>query len=91
MDEAILAAAPAESGDHEVTGSGTAPVAAEGDPEARQLLERSRRLLEHMHPEDREAAIELNEKIAAAIDAGNASELQTASEALEELLFFVEG
>jgi len=59
--------------------------------EARQLLERSRRLLDQMHAEDREAAIELHEKIETAIDAGSGIQLQAASQAFEELMFFVEG
>ncbi|MEP7308132.1 MAG: Hsp70 family protein [Acidobacteriota bacterium] len=81
---------PVEDDDGEVATAVTpAPLA--GSPETRQLLERSRRLLDQMHPEDREAAIELHEKIDAAIDAGRVDELQAASEALEELLFFVEG
>ncbi len=81
----------ADNDDSEVIAAETTPAPLAGTPETRQLLERSRRLLDQMHPEDREAAIELHEKIAAAIDAGSASELQSASESLEELLFFVEG
>jgi molecular chaperone DnaK len=91
VDEAILDAAPPEIRGGEVIAMGSSPLPADGDLEARHLLERSRRVLDQMHAEDREAAIELHEKIEAAIDAGSASELQEASRLLEELLFFVEG
>ena len=91
VDEAVLDAAGAAIGGREVAALETSPVPADNDLEARQLLERSRRLLEQMHAEDREAAIELHEKIETAIDAGGGSQLHAASQALEELLFFVEG
>jgi molecular chaperone DnaK len=67
------------------------PARPNGDADARNLLERSRRALEQMHVEDREEAIELHDKIQAAIDAGNTRDLRDATRALEELLFFVEG
>lgn len=89
LDEAVLDTAPA--GIREVTEPGTSPVPVEGDLEARRLLERSRRLLDQMHAEDREAAIELHEQIETALDAGSVSGLEAASRVLEELLFFVEG
>ena len=91
VDEAVLDAVTEAIEDDSGIAARTSMVSIEGDVEARHLLERSRRLLDQMHLEDREAAIELHEKIEAALDAGSASELQTASEALEELLFFVEG
>jgi DNA-binding FadR family transcriptional regulator len=68
-----------------------APVRAEGDAEIESLLERSRRLLAKMHAEDREEAIDLHEKIDAAMAAGDAAALKEAAGALKELLFFVEG
>lgn len=55
------------------------------------LLERSRRLLGTMHAEDREEAINLNERIESALQSHNSAELADASLALRELLFFVEG
>ena len=55
------------------------------------LRERSRRLLGNMHAEDREEAINLNEEIESALASGDSRALQAASEALRELLFFVEG
>jgi molecular chaperone DnaK len=67
------------------------PVHGDDDLKARHLLERSRRVLDQMHAEDREEAIELHERIEAAIAVGSASELQEASSELEELLFFIEG
>jgi molecular chaperone DnaK len=91
VDEAVLDADPSEIRGPEVATMDTSPLLADGDLEARHLLERSRRLLDRMHAEDREEAIELHEKIEAAIDAGSASQLRDASRALEELLFFVEG
>ncbi len=57
----------------------------------RQLLERSRRLLDRMHGEDREEAIGFHERLETALDAGDEDELRDASRALGELLFFVEG
>ncbi len=62
-----------------------------GEPEAGDLIERSRKLLERMHAEDREEAIDLHEKIGMAIEAGDAPALAEASRGLRELLFFMEG
>ena len=61
------------------------------DREVADLLERSRRLLDKMHAEDREEAIEIHEKIEAAMESGDAEALGEASGALKELLFFVQG
>jgi molecular chaperone DnaK (HSP70) len=58
--------------------------------DAVSLLERSRRLLDRIHPEDREDAIDLHEKIDSAIAARDAAALSEAGEELKELLFFVE-
>ena len=91
VDEAVLDAVPAETRGPVVTAPDTSPVPADSDLEASHLVERSRRLLDRMHGEDREAAIELHEQIETAIEAGSATELAAASRALEELLFFVEG
>ncbi len=55
-----------------------------------ELLERSRRVLDQMHPDDREEAIELHDRIETAIAADDPEAMQTASAALKELLFFVE-
>jgi molecular chaperone DnaK len=62
-----------------------------GAEEAGNLMARSRKLLEKMHVEDREEAIDLHERIEVAIESGNASALADASRALSELLFFMEG
>jgi len=59
--------------------------------DARRLIERSRRLLEKMHPDDKEEAIGLHESIETAIDAGDPATLEKAIKDLGELLFFVEG
>jgi molecular chaperone DnaK len=59
--------------------------------EGRQLVERSRQVLEQMHEEDREEVIDLNAQIEAAINAKDDSALKQAVHELRELLFFVEG
>jgi molecular chaperone DnaK len=59
--------------------------------EANTVLEQSRRLLDSMHPEDREEAIALHERIQGAISSHDAQELKKAIADLRELLFFVEG
>lgn len=72
----------------------TVPVAAARpllDRDTDNLIERSRRLLDGMHPDDREEAIGLHERIQAAAEAGDQHELDAASNALKELRFFIEG
>jgi molecular chaperone DnaK len=59
--------------------------------EANKVLEQSRRLLDSMHPEDREEAIALHERIQAAMASRDSEELKKATAELRELLFFVEG
>jgi molecular chaperone DnaK len=59
--------------------------------EGTQLIERSRQLLEQLHEEDREEAIDLNAQIESAIGAKDATALKQAASDLRELLFFVEG
>ncbi|OQX65360.1 MAG: hypothetical protein B5M55_04145 [Desulfococcus sp. 4484_242] len=58
---------------------------------AEKLLERSRSILEDMHEDDREEAIDLHEQIQAALSARDLESLNTACLELNELLFFVEG
>ena len=58
--------------------------------DAKSLLERSRRLLDRMHPEDQEDAIDLHERIDSALAARDTARLSEAGEELRELLFFVE-
>ena len=55
------------------------------------LLARSRGVLDRMHPDDREEAIELHDRIDAAIAADDPHAIQEAARVLKELLFFVEG
>ena len=55
---------------------------------AAQLVTRSQGLLERMHGDDREEAIQLHEQIAMAQDV---EAIESAMKALSELLFFVEG
>ncbi len=59
--------------------------------EGKQMIERSRQLLDLMHEEDREEAIDFNAQIESAIDANDAAALKQAAHDLGELLFFVEG
>jgi molecular chaperone DnaK (HSP70) len=63
----------------------------EGDHCLSPLLERSRRLFDQMHPDDREEAIELHDKIEMAIAARDGTAASSAARSLEELLFFIEG
>jgi DNA-binding FadR family transcriptional regulator len=62
-----------------------------GAAAAESLMARSRKLLDLMHDEDREEAIDLHERIGAAIESGDSEALAKASRALTELLFFMEG
>ncbi|HEX3876579.1 MAG TPA: Hsp70 family protein [Bryobacteraceae bacterium] len=64
---------------------------AEGTAEAEALMERSRGLLEKMHADDREEAINLHERIENALRDNDAAELRAAVTDLKELLFFIEG
>ena len=85
-----------EAMDNEGPGSALIDAVAErpdlpGEAQTAGLIERSRRLLERMHAEDREEAIDLHEKIGSAIEAGDAAMLAEATQALTELLFFMEG
>ncbi|MBC8466636.1 MAG: Hsp70 family protein [Deltaproteobacteria bacterium] len=59
--------------------------------DARVLVERSRGLLEGMHDEDKEEAINLHERIESALTAQDSEMLAGVCEELKELLFFVEG
>ena len=68
-----------------------ADAAAEGAGPAREMLDRSRRLLGEVHDEDREELIDLHERIEQAIGGRDAKSLAAATEELRELLFFIEG
>jgi molecular chaperone DnaK (HSP70) len=72
-----------DNGSHAASGGEENPL--------RTLLERSRRLLDDMHADDREEAIELHERIEAALAARDANAAENAGRSLEELLFFIEG
>ena len=58
---------------------------------AHRLIERSRQLLAGIHDEDKEEIIDLHEKIQEAIDTSDRHALSTGADALQELLFFIEG
>jgi molecular chaperone DnaK len=59
--------------------------------EAVELIQRSRRLLDSMHAEDKEEAILLTASIEAAVAQHDSHALVDALQSLKELLFFVEG
>jgi len=79
------------TGESEEKVIGVSPTPLEAEREANDLVERSRQLLYSMHPEDKEEAIELHERIQAAISSNDPEALKKATAALRELLFFVEG
>ncbi len=58
---------------------------------ATRLLEKSRALLERMHADDRDEAIELHERITQALEDHDLPALRDAMEELREIVFFVEG
>jgi molecular chaperone DnaK len=58
--------------------------------DAMNVVERSRGLLDRMHDEDKEEAIDLHEQIESAIASRDTEALSGACEALNELLFFVD-
>ena len=64
---------------------------AEHRREAVELIQRSRRVLESMHAEDKEEAILLTASIEAAVAKHDSHALVDALQSLKELLFFVEG
>ena len=59
--------------------------------EARALIEKSRLLLDKMHDEDKEEAIDLHEIIETAVTAEDITALSEGIDELKELLFFIEG
>jgi molecular chaperone DnaK (HSP70) len=88
-EEDQLDAEDAERLEHETTSHAGDWSAIES--EGRQMIERSRRLLDTAHEEDREEVIDLNQAIETAINNLDASALKQAIHDLRELLFFVEG
>src|SRR5207245_536279 len=58
--------------------------------EAVELVQRSRTLLDRMHPEDRAEAVTLQEAIESAVAHHDPHALDEAVRSLKELLFFVE-
>ncbi len=84
-----LDAEDAEKLDHETTS--TAEDFSAIETEGRQMIERSRLLLDMIHEEDREEVIDLNQAIEIAIHDHDAAALKEAVDDLRELLFFVEG
>ena len=64
---------------------------AEALENARRAMNRSRRLFDEMHAEDREDAIDIHETMEAAIASTDRKALRESMKSLHELLFFVEG
>jgi molecular chaperone DnaK len=89
QDEASLLEEEEEGTD--VAGEEEGAADPEWAEEGRRLLARSRSLLDSMHDEDKEEAIELNESIEKALALQDSEALAKAVHALKELLFFVEG
>ena len=58
---------------------------------ANSLVEKSRGLLDGMHDEDKEEAIDLHERVESAIASNDSDALSEATQELKELLFFIEG
>ncbi len=54
-------------------------------------MDRTRSLFDKMHAEDREEAIDVQERLEAAIASRDAGVLRESMKSLRELLFFVEG
>ena len=79
------------TGESEEKVTSVSPTPLEAEREANDLVERSRQLFDSMNPEDKEEAIELHERIQAAISSNDPEALKKATAALRELLFFVEG
>jgi molecular chaperone DnaK len=79
------------SGESEGAATAVPQIPVEAEREANDLVEKSRRLLDTMHAEDKEEAIELHERINAAISSNDPEALMEATTALRELIFFVEG
>jgi molecular chaperone DnaK len=61
------------------------------EDEGRKMIERSRLLLDKIHDEDREEAIDLSQAIESAIEDHEVGALKQAVHDLREMLFFVEG
>jgi molecular chaperone DnaK (HSP70) len=72
-------------------GSAPAEEWSAAESEGRQLIERSRSMLDRIHEEDREEAIDLNRAIEEAIERHDGTALLEAVHDLREMLFFIEG
>jgi len=90
-DAAAASAAPAEGPSEEAPPGDPAAAWARARGEALLLVARSRERLASMHEEDREEAVDLNERIEQALAGSDRAGLETAAAELRELLFFVEG
>ena len=66
------------------------PIASFGS-DAKDLMDKARRLLDLMHPDDKEETINLLEEMQIAVNGGDREGYQKASGALKELLFFIGG
>ncbi len=66
-------------------------ITVEEHEEALALLKRSEALMDTMHDEDKEEAIELREQIMDALEADDEQTLREALDKLKELIFYIEG
>jgi molecular chaperone DnaK (HSP70) len=78
-----------KAGQEPAVGKSTA--SSEISRQASDTVDRCRRLLAQMHEEDRQEAIDLNQRIEAAMASNDEQALKGTTEELSELLFFVEG
>ena len=90
-DAAAASAAPVEKHAERVPAPDSAAAWARARGEALLLVARSRERLASMHEEDREEAVDLNERIEEALAGSDRAGLEAAAAELRELLFFVEG
>jgi len=90
-DAAWAAPAPAEGPSERAPAADSAAAWARARGEALLLVARCRERLASMHEDDREEAVDLNERIEEALAAPDAAGLEAAAAELRELLFFVEG
>ena len=93
VDDGIDAEFEVESDGASSMIEGSAPVVewSVAESEGRQLVERSRGMLDRIHEEDCEEAIDLSRAIEAAIERRDVTALQQAIHGLREMLFFIEG
>jgi molecular chaperone DnaK (HSP70) len=92
--ESLGAGAPAAAPDADVAPEGTSAAPSAGvasASEARAIVARARARIPSMHPDDQEEAVGLIEDVESALNSGDTDALASATKAMNEFLFFVEG